>query len=84
MKVAKADLVPTEANLLAQYASFAELDAACLRWCEQVNGRPHRATYVAPADRLVKELPKLHVLPDNPHILALGEQRLVNSDQTIG
>ena len=25
----------------------------------------------------------MHVLPDNPHILALGEERLVNSDQTI-
>jgi transposase len=83
VKIAKADLVPTEANLLAEYGSFAELEAACLRWCEQVNGRAHRATCVEPADRLVEELPKLHVLPDNPHILALGEQRLVNSDQTI-
>jgi transposase len=83
VKIAKADLVPTEANLLAEYASFAELEAACLRWCEQVNARPHRATCVPPQDRLVEELPKLHVPPDNPHILALGEQQLVNSDQTI-
>jgi transposase len=29
VRVAKADLVPTAANLLAEYASFAELEAAC-------------------------------------------------------
>jgi hypothetical protein len=29
VKVAKADLVPTTANLLAEYGSFAELEAAC-------------------------------------------------------
>jgi hypothetical protein len=45
-----------------------ELEAACLDWCEQVNARPHRAIGVSPTDRLVEELPKLHVLPDNPHI----------------
>ncbi|WP_307829996.1 IS21 family transposase [Antrihabitans stalagmiti] len=83
VKIAKADLVPTEANLLPDFASFAELEAACARWCEQVNARPHRATGVPRVDRLVEELPNLHVLPDNPHILALGDERLVNSDQTI-
>ena len=30
VKIAKADLVPTDANLLPEYASFAELEAACL------------------------------------------------------
>ena len=29
VRIAKADLVPTEANLLEQYATFAELDQAC-------------------------------------------------------
>jgi hypothetical protein len=29
VKIAKADLVPTEANLLPEHASFAELEAAC-------------------------------------------------------
>jgi len=29
VKLAKADLVPTDANLLPAYASFAELEAAC-------------------------------------------------------
>src|SRR5512144_3072918 len=31
VRVAKADLVPTEANLLDDYASFGELEAACAR-----------------------------------------------------
>jgi transposase len=42
VKIVKADLVPTEANLLVDYASFVELDAACVAFCEQVNARPHR------------------------------------------
>jgi hypothetical protein len=50
VKIAKADLVPTEANLLPEYASFAELEAACSDWCEQVNARPHRAIGVSPTD----------------------------------
>lgn len=31
--------MPTEANLLQEYTSFAELVAACERWCEKVNAR---------------------------------------------
>src|SRR5579859_8010626 len=34
VKVAKADLVPTQANLLAGYGSFAALEAACAAFCE--------------------------------------------------
>jgi hypothetical protein len=34
VKVAKADLVPTGANLLEEYASFAGLEAACVGFCE--------------------------------------------------
>jgi hypothetical protein len=44
VRVAKADLVPTAANLLAEYASFAELEAACAVFRDQVNARPHRVT----------------------------------------
>src|SRR3989440_8073688 len=55
VKIAKADLVPTTANLLASYASFIELSDACVEWCERVNARTHRETGAAPADRLVVE-----------------------------
>ena len=45
VKIAKADLVPAEANLREEYASFGELEAACEQWCDRVNGR------VAPRER---------------------------------
>lgn len=83
VKIAKADLVPTTANLLDQYATFAELVEACVDWGERVNARPHRETGAAPADRLVVERRHLHVLPVQPHAVALGEERLVDDDQTI-
>jgi hypothetical protein len=37
VKLAKADLVPTDTNLLDAYDTFAELEAACEQFCELVN-----------------------------------------------
>ena len=42
VKIAKADLVPSDANLLPAYGSFTELEEACREFCERVNGRVHR------------------------------------------
>lgn len=70
VKIAKADLVPTTANLLPEYSSFAELSDACWAWCERVNARPHRETGVAPIARLGVERQHLHVLPTAPHAIA--------------
>lgn len=83
VKIAKADLVPTTANLLADYASFAQLVEACEQWCERVNTRVHREIGVAPLERLRIERAHLHVLPAQPHAIALGDERLVDDDQTI-
>ena len=83
VKIAKADLVPTTANLLDAYGSFADLADACFDWCERVNARAHRETGVPPVDRLVVERRHLHVLPAEPHAVALGQERLVETDQTI-
>lgn len=83
VKLAKADLVPTSANLLDDYPSFTELVWACERFCEQVNAREHRETRQAPVVRLAVERAHLHVLPATPHTLALGEDRLVKKDQTL-
>ena len=55
VRIAEADLVPTEANLLPAYRSFAELAAACEAFCDQVNARPHRATRRVPAEMLAEE-----------------------------
>ena len=83
MKIAKADLVPSGANLLPGYGSFAELEEACREFCGRVNGRVHRETAAAPADRLAAEREMLHPLPAEPYALALGEERLVGDDQTV-
>jgi transposase len=83
VKIAKADLVPTTANLAPAYESFAQLADACFDWCERINSRVHRETKAVPADRLATERRYLHVLPGAPATIALGEERLVNDDQTV-
>lgn len=75
VKLAKADLVPTAANLLGDYGSFASLEAACAVFCEQVNARPRRVTRRAPAEMLADELPRLHPVPAFPFTAALGVTR---------
>ena len=79
VKIAKADLVPADANLLAEYASFAELEAACEGFCEQVNARPHRITRRAPAEMLAEERARLHPVPAAPFTAALGVTRKVDA-----
>jgi len=78
VRIAKADLVPTTANLLPDYSSFADLDQACGSFCGEVNARPHRATRRAPADMLAEELGRLHPVPAAPFTAALGVTRKVD------
>ncbi len=77
VRVAKADLVPTAANLLADYENFAALDAACEAFCEHINARPHRVTRRAPVEMLAEEALRLHPLPAVPYTVAFGETRTV-------
>jgi len=79
VKLAKADLVPTDANLLEEYGSFADLEAACAAFCDQVNARPHRVTRRAPAEMLADERPRLHPVPAAPFTAALGVTRRVDA-----
>ncbi|CAN5288885.1 hypothetical protein BH23ACT9_BH23ACT9_06310 [soil metagenome] len=83
VRIAKADLVPTTANLREDYGSFVQLQTACIDFCEKVNTRIHRETARRPLDRLAEELPQLHALPAEPHTAALGETRTVGTDQCI-
>ncbi|MER5802136.1 Mu transposase domain-containing protein [Streptomyces mirabilis] len=83
VKIAKADLVPTTANLRPEYGSFAELAAECDRRCEQVNARPHHSTKTAPVLRLIAAREHLHPIPAAPHHAALGDERVADDDQTI-
>jgi transposase len=83
VRIAKADLVPTDHNLRAGYASFAELQAACEGFCEQVNGREHRVTGRVPAEMLRCERERLHPLPGAPHTICFGQTRKVSRESTV-
>lgn len=83
VRVAKADLVPTDANLLGDYASWAALEAACEAFCDEVNTRAHRVTRRAPAEMLAEERQRLHRLPDHPYTAAFGQTRTVGCPQPM-
>lgn len=84
VKIAKADLVPTEVNLRGQYACFEELEQACERFMAEVNQKKHRATGQAPMDRLTAtEQALLHPVPSEPFTLALGQSRKVPVNTSI-
>ena len=77
VKIAKADLVPKDTNLLEAYDSFAQLEAACEVFCAGVNARVHRVTRRVPAEMLAHERGRLHPVPADPHTVAFGVTRTV-------
>jgi len=77
VKLAKADIVPTDTNLADEYGCFADLEAACAAFMTVVNGRVHRTTKRVPADMLEQERPRLHPVPVLPHTITFGETRTV-------
>jgi transposase len=77
VKVAKADLVPKDTNLLEAYASFADLEDACVAFCAMVNAREHRVTRRVPDVMLAEERVRLHPIPADPHTVAFGVTRTV-------
>ena len=83
VRVAKADLVPTEHNLRPAYADFAQLELACAEFSERVNMREHRVTRRAPTVMLAEERERLHPLPAVPHTVCFGQTRKVAWQATI-
>lgn len=83
VRVAKADLVPTDANLLGEYSSWAELVDACDTFMVEVNERPHRSTRRPPVEMLTEERERLHRLPESAYTAAFGETRKVTWSATI-
>jgi len=63
VRIAKADLVPTNENLLEVYDSFAELSVACREAMDRFNSREHRETRSIPNDALRDERLRLHPYP---------------------
>ena len=83
VRIAKADLVPTDHNLRDGYEDFAALERACMEFCERVNTREHRITRRAPAVMLAEERQRLHRLPEVAHTVCFGETRKVSWQSTI-
>lgn len=83
VRVAKADLVPTDANLLEEYSSWAELVDACDAFMAEVNARAHRVTRRPPMEMLAEEQLRLHRLPDVAFTACFGETRRVSWTSTI-
>ena len=83
VRVAKADLVPTDANLLPEYGSWAELVETCEAFTAMINARPHRATRRPPVEMLAEEADHLHRLPDVGYTACFGETRKVGWSATI-
>jgi transposase len=79
VRIASADLVPTDANLLPDYSSFVEYRRACDELCERVNARPHSATRCPPIERLAQERERLHPLPAEPFTAVFGVTRGVGN-----
>lgn len=83
VRIAKADLVPTDTNLLDDYQSWDELVEACEAWMMHVNGRDHRITRRPPVEMLAEERRRLHRLPERPYTAVFGETRKVSWSATI-
>ena len=83
VRIAKADLVPTDHNLRGAYGSWAEFEAACEEWMAHVNTRPHRSTQQPPVVRLAEEHERLHRLPRVAHTMCFGETRRVSWQSTV-
>jgi Mu transposase, C-terminal domain/Integrase core domain len=83
VRIAKADLVPTDYNLLDDYRSFAEAEAACAEVAAGFNARVHSVTRRVPDEALRDERQALHAIPDAPYTAAFGESRAVSWSSTV-
>lgn len=83
MRIAKADLVPTAANLLGEYRTFGQLETACREFGDEVNGRVHRETRHPPVEMLAEKPARLHRMPERAFTVAFGATRRANWDATI-
>jgi hypothetical protein len=83
VRVAKADLVPTDHNLREEYEDWQALERACMEFMSVVNTRPHRATRESPLILLGQEHERLHRLPRLPHTLCFGQTRKVDPQSTV-
>lgn len=75
--LAKADIVPMDTNLVDEYESFAQLEAACDSFTETINEEVHSVTRRKPSEMLLEERLLLHAVPLHPYTTTLGAARKV-------
>ena len=83
VRVAKADLIPGDVNLIEEYNSHKELEEACEAWMETVNNRAHSVTRETPQAMLELERTMLHPVPDLGYSALFGLSRSVSWSSTI-
>jgi hypothetical protein len=83
VRVAKADLVPTDHNLRDQYEDWRALEAACQQFMADINTRQHRSTRQPPMVLLAQEHEHLHRLARLAHTLCFGQTRKVDPQSTV-
>jgi hypothetical protein len=81
--VAKGDLVPSSTNLVEEYASFGELQAACDAFITEINQKPHSVTRRTPVEMLADEHASLHAVPLYPYTVTLGLARKVPANMPM-
>ncbi|MGH3850055.1 MAG: Mu transposase domain-containing protein, partial [Pseudonocardiaceae bacterium] len=77
VKLAKADIVPTDANLRPAYSSWDELESACQEFMDEINGKVHQVTKRRPVEALAEERARFHPVPERAHTVAFGLTRRV-------
>ena len=83
VRVAKEDLCPRDTNLISNYASVAELEAACAAYTTSINSRIHQTSGKIPAVVLQSEATTFHSLPEVPYLGAYGVMRKVEPKMPI-
>jgi hypothetical protein len=78
VRIAKADVMLTDANLRCAYRQFGDLGAPRVELCDQIHARPHRVSGRPPVDMLVEEPSRLRRLPVQPY--RLPSDRAASSD----
>ena len=83
VKIAKADLVPTDHNVRDEYPDWPAFEQACERFIALMNTRQHRATRRPPVVLLGQEHEHLHRVPRLSHTLCFGQTRKVDRQATV-
>jgi hypothetical protein len=73
VRIAKADVVPTDRNVRSEYEDFARLEHACLESCDRVDARRAPDHPRGAGGDVARERQRLHKPPQLPHTIRFGQ-----------